>query len=151
MVATDASGVAPGDRGAETDVYIPGTVTGPVEVGGAARLDAVTTAPDGSRTAWVEPTGADPSGMGATDASAVGRYTVTVGTPGPATISLLSQVEASAADPLPPISEVQARQTAEAALAQAAQSQDPSIRAKAALADELASLLLGPTDPTAGS
>jgi endoglycosylceramidase len=49
--------VKPGDRDHETEVYIPSTVSGSVGVSGAASLDAVTPNPDGSRLAFVAPTG----------------------------------------------------------------------------------------------
>ena len=66
MRATSMVPVQPGDRGHETIVYVPPLVRGNVTVDGAARLDTVVTNPDGSRDAYVAPTGA-------------GTYGVTVG------------------------------------------------------------------------
>ncbi len=52
-----AGDVHRGDRGAETLVYIPATVHGAVTITGGAVLDTVTSNPDGSRYAYVAPTG----------------------------------------------------------------------------------------------
>ena len=49
--------MAVGDRSHETEVYIPPLVRGTVSISGAAQLDAVVTNPDGSRLAYVAPTG----------------------------------------------------------------------------------------------
>ena len=57
MVAAGGGVVHHGDRGAETLVYIPATVHGSVTVTGGAILDKVTSNPDGSRDAYVAPTG----------------------------------------------------------------------------------------------
>jgi endoglycosylceramidase len=57
MRATSISRVVPGDQSAETEVYIPPLVRGQVAVSGAAVLDTVATNPDGSRMAYVAPTG----------------------------------------------------------------------------------------------
>jgi endoglycosylceramidase len=134
MVASGATDVRRGDRNAETVVYIPSTVHGTVNVTGAATLDTVTGNPDGSRDAYVAPTGSS-------------DYGVQVGSPG---ASVLAAVDAAAATPLPPISEAQARQEVEQVVAQAGRSAVPSIASNAALADTLASILLGTTDPAAG-
>ena len=134
MAAAGTAAVRRGDRGAETVVYIPAGVAGAVTVDGGATLDTVVRNPDGSRTAYVAPTGGS-------------RYGVEVGSPG---ASLVATVDAAAADPLPPIGEPQARQAAEQAIAAAARSSTPSIAAKAALATTLAGLLLGTSDPAAG-
>jgi endoglycosylceramidase len=133
MAATGATAVRRGDRGAETVVYIPSTVHGPVAVTGAARLDTVVTNPDGSRDAYVAPTGS-------------AQYGVEVGSP---TASMMAAVDASATSPLPPISEPQARQSAEQAITQAEASSNKTIAGNAALASSLASLLLGTSDPAA--
>jgi endoglycosylceramidase len=58
MEATDSSKVAPGDWNHDTEVYIPPLVRGSVTVTGAAGLDATVDNPDGSRLAYVCPTGA---------------------------------------------------------------------------------------------
>jgi endoglycosylceramidase len=133
MAASGTVGVHRGDRDAETVVYIPDTVRGPVGVTGAAALDAVVDNPDGSRDAYVAPTG-------------TGRYGVEVGVPAP---SLVAAVDAAAASPPPPISEPVARQEAEQVIAQAEQSSDPAIAENASLASTLATLLLGTSDPAA--
>ena len=109
-------------------------VKGSVAVSGAAELDTVVVNPDGSRIAYVAPTRSS-------------GYGLTVG--GPAN-ALVESVNAEAAAPLPPIGEVQARQAAEATIAQAKASSDPTIASNAALAGTLASLLLGTSDPVAG-
>ncbi|HEY3843551.1 MAG TPA: cellulase family glycosylhydrolase [Acidimicrobiales bacterium] len=57
MRATDGSAVTSGDRSRETEVYLPPLVRGTVAVSGAAVLDTVATNPDGSRLAYVAPTG----------------------------------------------------------------------------------------------
>jgi endoglycosylceramidase len=134
MAATDSKRVDRGGRAAETMVSIPSTVDGSVSVNGAARLDTVVHNPDGSRTAYVAPTGR-------------AAYGVVVGEAAPA---LINAVRAAAASPLPPISEPQARQVAEQALTQAEASTTPSIASNAALAGTLGALLLGATDPAAG-
>jgi len=59
-------------------------------------------------------------------------------------------VDAAASNPLPPITEPQARQAAEQVITESEQSSDPTIRSNAALAGSLATLLLGTTDPAAG-
>jgi endoglycosylceramidase len=58
MSANSRVKVTPGAQDHETEVYIPSTVSGAVTVNGAASLDAVTHNPDGSRLAFVAPTGA---------------------------------------------------------------------------------------------
>lgn len=58
MTAADRRAVRPGDRAAETEVTIPAGVHGAVSVAGAARLDQVVAHADGTRTAYVAPTGA---------------------------------------------------------------------------------------------
>jgi hypothetical protein len=133
MAATDTTSVRRGNQGAETMVSIPSSVHGTVAVSGAARLDTVVRNPDGSRMAYVAPTGHS-------------GYGVTVGTAGP---TMLKAVRAAGSSPLPPISEVAARQAAELALTQAEASTTKSIASNATLAGTLGSLLLGSTDPTA--
>ncbi|MGO8870088.1 MAG: cellulase family glycosylhydrolase [Acidimicrobiales bacterium] len=134
MAATDSTGVPVGDRGAETVVYIPSTVGGAVTVTGAAILDTVVRTPDGSRIAYVAPTGTS-------------NYGVTVGSPGTA---LIGAVSSEATNPLPAISEAQARQVAEQAIAEALASSNPTIAGNAGLAGTLGTLLLGTSDPAAG-
>jgi endoglycosylceramidase len=63
MTATSRVPVKPGTRDQETEVYIPSTVSGSVSVNGAASLDAVTLNPDGSRLAYVAPTGGGTYGV----------------------------------------------------------------------------------------
>jgi hypothetical protein len=133
MAATDSAFVHRGDRGAETVIYIPSVVRGSVTVTGAATKDTVILNPDGSRIAYVAPTGR----LG---------YGVTVGSPGTA---LIGAVRTAAVAPLPPISEQQAREVAEQAIFQAQTSSSPMIASNAALAGTLGTLLLGPSDPAA--
>jgi endoglycosylceramidase len=57
MHATSSVHVTPGIRSEDTEVYIPPLVQGSVSVNGAAVLDVVVTNPDGSRMAYVAPTG----------------------------------------------------------------------------------------------
>ena len=76
MHASATTAVQPGSPAAETVVYVPRTDAGVVTVGGAAVLDTVVTNADGSRLAYVAPSG--------------GAYRVTVSaatlmSPGPAT------------------------------------------------------------------
>jgi hypothetical protein len=59
---------------------------------------------------------------------------------------MIAAVDATAATPLPPITEPQARQMAEQVIAQAEKSSDPTIASNAALASSLATLLLGTSD-----
>jgi endoglycosylceramidase len=66
MHATSSDKVTPGDQAQATEVYIPPLVRGAVTDSGAASLDTVVTNPDGSRMAYVAPTG-------------LGAYEVTVG------------------------------------------------------------------------
>lgn len=155
MVAQDDRAVRPGDRAAETVVYIPASVHGEVTVAGGARLDAVVSEPDGSRLAYIAPTGGhagSPLHAGApskgTASSTPSTYGVSVGSP-PA--SLVSAVVSAASSPLQPISEPQARQTAEQALQNALASSNPKIHANAVLAGYLAGLLLGSSDPNTAS
>ena len=63
MSATSRSPVTLGAHDYETEVYIPPTDSGLVNVNGAATLDAVVLNPDGSRLAWVAPTGAGAYGV----------------------------------------------------------------------------------------
>jgi endoglycosylceramidase len=58
MAATATVPVRVGDRSFETDVVIPSAVPGAVAVSGAAVLDQVVANPDGTRSAFVAPTGA---------------------------------------------------------------------------------------------
>jgi endoglycosylceramidase len=131
--------VATGDHGAETLVYIPPGVPGTVSVSGQAKVDTVVTEPDGSRLASIAPQ-ADPTpnlySLRAVD------YTVTVGN-----VAVPSQP----LTPLKPIGELQARAAVTTALADAAASTDPAIKAKAALAGALAGFIFGPSDPNAAA
>jgi endoglycosylceramidase len=61
--ATDGTAIVPGDRSRETEVYVPPLVRGAVAVSGAAVLDTVTANPDGSRLAYVAPTGGGTYGV----------------------------------------------------------------------------------------
>ena len=133
MAATDSTFVHRGDRGAETVIYIPSAVRGSVTVTGAATMDTVILNRDGSRIAYVAPTGR----LG---------YGVTVGSPGTA---LIGTVRTAAVAPVPPISEQQAREVADQAISQAQTSSNPMIARNAALASTLGTLLLGPSDPAA--
>jgi endoglycosylceramidase len=135
MSATDAEAVPIGTRSGETEVYVPSSVHGTISVGGNARLDIVQRAPDGSRLAFVAPSGGGGGG---------GAYTVSVGAPSSA---LQAVVEGAAANPLQPISEPAARQVVEAAIAAAPNSTYASVRSNAAEVSLLGSLLLGSSDP----
>jgi endoglycosylceramidase len=126
-----------GDRAGDTEVSVPAGVPGPVRVMGRAALDAVVTAPDGSRLVYVTPSGP----AGGQDG---GGYAVTVGNP-PA--ALRQQVDHLAQHPLPPIAEPQARALAEQALAHEVASPNAALAAKAKLVQALAGLVLGPSDP----
>lgn len=134
MVAAGGGVVHRGDRRAETLVYIPATVHGTVTTSGGAVVDTVTSNPDGSRSAYVAPTGSS-------------RYEVRVGTPSGSTVAA---VNAAATNPLQPIGEPQARQVVEQVIARAEQSPNSTIAGNARLADALAALLLGASDPSAG-
>jgi endoglycosylceramidase len=133
MAATGGGAVRRGDRGAETVVYIPASAHGSVSTTGGATLDQVTTNPDGSRDAYVAPSGTS-------------RYWVEVGKP---SSSMVAAVNSAAVHPLPPISEPQARQMVEQFIAQAKESPNSTIAGNAGLVDTLAGLLLGTTDPAA--
>jgi endoglycosylceramidase len=63
MRATSGTRVIPGQQSRETEVYIPPLVRAAVTVSGAAVLDAVVANPDGSRLAYVAPTGAGSYGV----------------------------------------------------------------------------------------
>jgi endoglycosylceramidase len=63
MSASDSQRVPRGARDRETVVYLPATLTSPVHVTGAAVLDEVVAQPDGSRLAYVAPTGAGAYGL----------------------------------------------------------------------------------------
>jgi hypothetical protein len=133
MSATDPAAVPIGTTSKETTVYLPPNVKGTVTIGGSARLDTTTRAPDGSRVAFVAPSG-----------GANGAYTISVGNP---SASMKSSVEAAAANPLPPISEPAARQVVAATIAAAPSSSNPKVRSNASEVSLLESLLLGTTDP----
>ncbi|MGH9307563.1 MAG: cellulase family glycosylhydrolase [Acidimicrobiales bacterium] len=60
MSAHGSLPVAPGQRTRETVVFIPSGVSGNVRVSGAAVLDGVSTQPDGTKLAYVAPTGSSP-------------------------------------------------------------------------------------------
>lgn len=142
MAAADRQAVPRRDVGAQTVVYVPSGVEGAVRVSGAASLTGVVREPDGSRLAYVAPThpGSVLPGLGIVG----GEYWVTVGTP-PA--SLLATVQQDALAPPAPISEPAARALAEQTLTNALSSPDKTIRANARLAEALAGLLLGSSDP----
>jgi hypothetical protein len=63
MAAASTERVRPGDQAAETEVVIPSGVSGEVVVSGAAVLDEVVANPDGTRSAFVAPTGAGAYGV----------------------------------------------------------------------------------------
>jgi len=140
MEAADPSTVAPYRRSADTVVYIPSTVHGHVAVSGRARLASVVIHPDGSRSAYVAPTGR----RAGSSAETGGGYEVMVGSP---SRSLVAGVAAGALHPPEPITEPQARQILDQFLAGALKSTNASIRSNAELANALAGLLLGSTDP----
>ncbi len=151
MVASDTHEVRRGDRADETVVYIPATVHGKVTVTGAASLDAVVAEPDGSRDAYIAPSGsALATGTAGTAGfmSTAHSYEVTVGQP-PA--PLVATVASEASSPLQPIAEPQARQAAESALQTALASTNPKIHSNAVLANLLAGILLGSNDPNTSS
>jgi endoglycosylceramidase len=133
MSATDSVAVPVGSKSSETIIYLPASVKSAVTVGGSAKLDATTRAPDGSRLAFVAPSGG-PNGA----------YSVSVGTP---SSSMKSTVEAAAANPLPPISEPNARQVVAATIAAAPNSPNAKVRSNASEVSLLESLLLGSSDP----
>jgi hypothetical protein len=135
MVAESTTANRRGDTGSDTVVFIPSTVPGAVRVRGAAVLDTVVTRPDGSRLAYVTTTSA---------AQPSASYAITVGTP---SSTLVTQVDAEATHPLPPISEPAARAMAEAALNAEAHSPDKTIAANAQLVQGLAGIVLGSSDP----
>jgi endoglycosylceramidase len=140
MVATSTAQGRRGDHQADTVVYIPSSVRGPVRVSGSAVLDAVVSTPDGSRRAYVTTTLVPVTSTG-TEA-----YRVTVGSPSAA---LVSRVVAEAAAPPAPISEPAARAMALGALTAAAHSSDKSLASNAQLVQGLAGIVLGSTDPSA--
>jgi hypothetical protein len=123
-------------------ISIPSTVHGSVTVTGSALLDAVTTSPDGSRTAFVTTT----SPQTANGVSAA--YQVSVGAPPDA---LLARVRTEAAAPPPPISEPAARATALDALNTLTHSSNANVRSQAQLVQGLAGVVLGTTDPNGPS
>jgi hypothetical protein len=121
-------------------VSIPSNVDGAVRVSGAAMLDSVVTAPDGSRTAYVKTT--PTSGSNST-------YEVTVGAVPEA---VLANVTSEATNPPPPIPEPAARTMALDALNALTQSSNPQIRSRAQLFQALGTVVFGTTDPNgAGS
>jgi hypothetical protein len=63
MNATSRMPIASGSRDRETAVYVPPLVRGVVTVNGAAVLDVVLSQPDGSRIAYVAPTGGGTYGV----------------------------------------------------------------------------------------
>jgi hypothetical protein len=133
MSATDPAAVPIATTSKETTIYLPPNVKGTVTVAGSAKLDTTTRAPDGSRVAFVAPSG-----------GANGAYTISVGNP---SASLKSTVQAAAANPLPPISEPAARQVVAATIAAAPSSSNAKVRSNASEVSLLESLLLGTTDP----
>ena len=60
MRATSTTPVRRGDKGRETEVFIPAQATGAVSASGAAVLDSVVAEPDGTRLAYVAPMGRGP-------------------------------------------------------------------------------------------
>ncbi|HEX3794407.1 MAG TPA: cellulase family glycosylhydrolase [Acidimicrobiales bacterium] len=66
MRATSTTPVTVGDTAAETIIYLPPLVRDTVSVSGAALLDAVVDNPDGSRLAYIAPTGHGAYGVTAT-------------------------------------------------------------------------------------
>jgi hypothetical protein len=140
MIATSTVAGTRGDRQTDTVLSIPSTVQGAVKVAGSALLDAVTTAPDGSRTAYITTT--FPRAANAASAG----YQVSVGTPPDA---LLARVRTEAATPPPPISEPTARAMALDALNTLAHSSSANVRSQAQLVQGLANVVLGTTDPNA--
>jgi len=141
MAAADRHAVGKADIGAQTVVYIPADVAGAVNVSGAAVLSGVVREPDGSRLAYVAP--AHPHtvlpGMGVV----AGEYWVSVGSPSAAVRATILHALSRPS----PIGEPAARALAEQMLTDALSSPDSSIRAKAHLAEALAGLLLGTSDP----
>ena len=138
-----STGVRVGDRSNETEIYIPTTVHGQVNVEGAALLDAIATQRDGSRLVYVAP-GNRAGTCGPSNPKVIcNGYVVTVGsvTQGAWSASL------DAKQQLLPLSEPQARTALESELSQALISPDPSVRAKAGEAEIAAQILLGPNDP----
>ncbi len=133
MIATSTAAGRRGDRGTDTVIAIPSSVHGAVHVSGAAAVDAVQARPDGSRLAYIR-----------TTAAGSVTYGVTVGS---APLSLTARVASEASNPLPPISEPEARAMAEAALEAEAHSPNATIRSTAQLVQGLAGLVLGATDP----
>jgi endoglycosylceramidase len=136
--ALTASATAPGRRGqtgTDTEIYVPADVHGAVHVSGASALDAVVSRPDGSRLVYVRTTG-----------SGGAPYGVTVGAASP---RLRAVVASEAAHPLAPISEPAARADALDALATEAHSPNKSVAANAQLAQGLAGVVLGSSDPDA--
>ena len=128
----------------DTVVYLPSTVAGHVSVTGAARLTEVVNEPDRSRLVFVEPTIPRRCPGPCHPPPGAGRYQVTVGSGGTTVAGAILHL---ADDALPPIKEPQARTMALQALAVAQRSSDPKIKANAALAAGLATLLLGSSDP----
>jgi len=146
MVASDPTSVTRGVRSSETLVTIPARVHGPVTVGGQATLDTVVARPDGSRMAYVAPTGTT-FGSPSTASTSTSTYTVTVGSPD---ASVLATAAAEAVTPLAPISEPVARAQLASALATFTHSSDPSVRSNAVLASSLLGSLFGTgPDPAA--
>jgi endoglycosylceramidase len=137
MVANAVGRGTKGDRSTDTVVAIPPAVRGAVHVSGAAVLDTVVSAPDGSRTAYVTMT--SPSATTTSE-----EYRIIVGSPSAA---LQAQVAGLAANPLPPINEPTARAMAEDALNTEAHSSNASVRSTAQLVQGLAGIVLGATDP----
>jgi endoglycosylceramidase len=142
MVATSTAAGTRGERQTDTVISIPSTVHGAVKVTGSALLDAVMTAPDGSRTAFVTTTLPQPASGVST------AYQVRVGA---APDALLARVRTDAAAPPPPISEPTARAMALDALNTLAQSSNANVRSQAQLVKGLAGVVVGATDPNAPS
>ena len=142
MVASDPVAVTKGDRAAETVVAVPPRVHGPLSVAGRAVLDTVVTRPDGSRVAYVAPTGSPTgaaTGSASTDGSSA-RYQITVGSP-PGSVTAAATGQAAA--PLQPIAEPEARAQLESALATLATSGSAAERGKVAEASALLGTLFG--------
>jgi endoglycosylceramidase len=131
-----------------TVVSIPAAVHGSVQVTSGAGLTShlsVVKEPDGTRLAYASfATSVPMSTATTTGLTAAHEYRITVGTPSAASAAA---VEAAATQPLQPIIEPTARAVAEQALQNALSSPTPQIKGTASLANALAGILLGPTDP----
>jgi endoglycosylceramidase len=140
MEALDSNGAAHPERATDTEIYIPPGDRGVVRVSGAASVGPIVTRPDGSRLAYVVPAPSPSAGT-----SPPSTYTVTVGAA--ARTGVLGRVQRDAAQPLPPITEPEARAALEQALTAAEQSTNPKVRSASGEAALLAGILLPSPDP----